>query len=72
MRRSYLAGIAAGLVLAPVPALAETDDWKVPRTEWGDPDFTGSWPIDYLAQTPRVRPAHMGTRAERTRGVCAR
>ena len=66
MRRSYLAGIAAGLVLASVPALAETGDWKVPRTEWGDPDLTGSWPIDYLAQTPRVRPAHMGTRAELT------
>ena len=62
----HLAGVAAGFVLAAVPAIVLADEWQVPRTEWGDPDLTGNWPIDYLAQTPRVRPAHMGTRAELT------
>lgn len=43
---------------APPPA-----GWQVPRTEWGDPDLRGTWPVDYLGQTPRERPAHFGTRA---------
>ena len=66
MRLMHLAGVAAGFVLAAVPAIVLAEEWQVPRTEWGDPDLTGNWPIDYLAQTPRVRPAHMGTRAELT------
>ncbi|GAA0271617.1 hypothetical protein GCM10009127_09820 [Alteraurantiacibacter aestuarii] len=37
--------------------------WEVPRTDWGDPDLRGKWPVDYLGQTPRERPAHFGTRA---------
>lgn len=37
--------------------------WQVPRTAWGDPDLRGKWPVDYLGQTPRERPAHFGTRA---------
>ena len=40
--------------------------WKVPRTAWGDPDLRGEWPVDYLAATPRQRPAAFGTRAELT------
>ena len=40
--------------------------WKVPRTAWGDPDLRGEWPVDYLAATPRQRPASFGTRAELT------
>lgn len=36
--------------------------WEVPRTAWGDPDLRGKWPIDYLAGTPRERPAEYGTR----------
>jgi len=45
----------------PDPAMAKSG-WKVPRTPWGDPDLRGQWPIDYLAQTPRQRPASFGTR----------
>ena len=37
--------------------------WQVPRTEWGDPDIRGSWPIDYLAGTPRTRSPEYGDRA---------
>lgn len=61
---SSLRLLAATAVFA-VPAAAE-EPYKAPRTEWGDPDLTGRWPIDYLAQTPRQRPASMGTRAELT------
>ena len=37
--------------------------WQMPRTAWGDPDLRGKWPVDYLGQTPRERPANFGTRA---------
>jgi hypothetical protein len=40
--------------------------WTVPHTPWGDPDLRGRWPLDYLAQTPRTRPAQYGDRAELT------
>jgi len=40
--------------------------WTVLHTAWGDPDLRGRWPLDYLAQTPRNRPAQYGTRAELT------
>jgi hypothetical protein len=70
MTSPTIAAAAFAALLAPLlvvaPALAQDGEWQVPRTEWGDPDLTGSWPIDYLAQTPRQRPAHMGTRAELT------
>ena len=63
---------AAALALAVAPASGQTtadqpaEQWQVPRTEWGDPDLRGKWPIDYLGQTPRERPAHFGTRAQLT------
>src|SRR5690606_11386647 len=31
-------------VLQPVP-----DDYQPQKTSWGDPDFTGTWPIDNIA-----------------------
>jgi hypothetical protein len=33
-----------------------------PRTAWGDPDFTGMWPIDKLNGTPVQRPQSFGDR----------
>ncbi len=36
--------------------------WEVPRTDWGDPDLRGKWPIDYLAGTPRTRSPQFGDR----------
>ncbi len=76
--RTCLAGAALALPLvlaAPGAAGAKEEaktpapspaGWKAPRTPWGDPDLRGNWPIDYLAQTPRQRPAHFGTRAQLT------
>jgi hypothetical protein len=71
--RKLGAVLAAPLVLSvSTPALGQDEvasdeaavpeDWEVPHTPWGDPDLRGNWPIDYLAQTPRQRPAHFGTR----------
>ncbi|HEY6815417.1 MAG TPA: hypothetical protein VI168_07760 [Croceibacterium sp.] len=63
---------AAGPALAedPVPSArdypAPPAGWQVPRTEWGDPDLRGMWPVDYLTPTPRERPAELGTRTEWT------
>lgn len=63
--------IAAALVLPlfAASALAVAEDkpaadpgWKAPRTEWGDPDLRGKWPVDYLGQTPRERPPEFGDR----------
>ncbi len=46
--------------------------WEMPRTQWGDPDLRGKWPVDYLGRTPRERPAHLGTRAFLTEEEYAR
>ena len=58
-------------------------DYSAPRTHWGDPDLTGSWPIDKLNGTPVQRPESFGDRrfltdeefaerVERLRGLNAR
>ena len=38
----------------------------MPLTEWGDPDFRGTWPIQHLIGTPFQRPEELGTREEYT------
>jgi len=58
--------VAALALAATAPAVAEESAYHAQRTAWGDPDLRGKWPIDYLGQTPRERPAAMGTRAELT------
>jgi hypothetical protein len=70
-----LLALALPLLFA-VPAVAEDPvpsakdypappaGWQVPRTEWGDPDLRGMWPVDYLTPTPRERPADLGDRRE--------
>jgi hypothetical protein len=45
------------------PGLTAPKGWKVPRTEWGDPNLTGRWPIDNLSSTPSQRPPNLGTKA---------
>ncbi|MXO58972.1 hypothetical protein GRI89_05405 [Altererythrobacter salegens] len=45
------------------PIYQSPPGWSVPRTEWGDPDLTGKWPIDNLSGTPAQRPAPLGTKA---------
>ena len=48
--------VAAG---APAPP----GGWTLPRTEWGDPDLRGIWPIDSVGRTPTERPPNLGTKA---------
>ena len=66
---------AAGMALA-TPLRAETpaelavkagapaapEGWTAPRTEWGDPDLTGTWPLELLSTRPE-RPPNLGTKA---------
>jgi hypothetical protein len=72
MRQSlWLAGLAAALVL-PAAAPAQQDLTKLPSaqngfepktTAWGEPDFTGGWPIDSLnSRTPLQRDPKYGER----------
>jgi hypothetical protein len=46
---------------AGAPAAAQ--GWSAPRTEWGDPDLRGIWPIDSVGRTPTERPPNLGTKA---------
>jgi hypothetical protein len=45
------------------PGLKAPPGWKAPRTEWGDPDLSGRWPIDNLSSTPSQRPPSLGDKA---------
>jgi hypothetical protein len=40
--------------------------WDHPRTEWGEPDLRGMWPIGHLTGVPLQRPAELGERRELT------
>jgi hypothetical protein len=40
--------------------------FKAPRTVWGDPDLSGTWPSGPLITIPFERPPEMGTRATLT------
>lgn len=43
---------------------AGTDgSWTAPRTEWGDPDLRGTWPLESMGRTPMQRPLAYGDRA---------
>jgi hypothetical protein len=53
----------AAVAFFAVPASHLTaQDWQVPRTEWGDPDFTGMWPLE-VGQTPMQRNPRYGDQA---------
>jgi hypothetical protein len=39
-----------------------SDAWQNPKTEWGDPDLRGMWPISHLIGTPFQRPEKYGDR----------
>ena len=77
MRVSMIAVALAGLLLtAPSPAQKTPADLTVmppipdsctPRsTAWGDPDFTGTWPINDIAEIPVSRPEQYGNRFFKT------
>jgi len=49
--------------------------WTPPKTAWGDPDLSGTWPSTDMVGVPFERPAELGdcqrrARVERGRGSC--
>ena len=66
--KAGLAACALGLAALVLPegrAMAQeaaTPGWQVPRTEWGDPDLTGMWPLE-MGQTRMQRDPRYGDRA---------
>jgi hypothetical protein len=75
--RAPLAALAAALLAAlPSAASGETPaeqavragappapaSWSTPRTPWGDPDLTGTWPLENLTTRPE-RPEELGEKA---------
>jgi hypothetical protein len=48
-------------VMPPVP-----DSYTPKTTAWGDPDFTGTWPINDIAEIPVSRPDQYGNRFFKT------
>jgi hypothetical protein len=52
------------LALAPGSVWAQASGtYTPPRTPWGDPDISGSWPANDMQGTPYERPEELGTRA---------
>ena len=66
MNAGLAVGVAMLAVLAvpAIPAAAQENaqGWQVPRTEWGDPDFRGMWPLE-VGQTPMQRNPRYGEQA---------
>lgn len=64
---AVLAAMVALLAVPAFPAEAQEGgkSWQVPRTEWGDPDFRGMWPLE-VGQTRMQRDARYGDRAYMT------
>ena len=65
--KAGLAACALGLAALVLPVdLAYAQEgpagWQVPRTEWGDPDLTGMWPLE-MGQTRMQRDPRFGDRA---------
>jgi len=66
-----LAWLAALAAYAPAASAQEADlvtvpaiprDYRPATTAWGEPDLTGTWPIDHLNFTPLQRTAEQGER----------
>jgi hypothetical protein len=53
---------AANAACGPAGISEPEAGYVTPRTSWGDPDFTGMWPIDRLNGTPVQRPEAFGER----------
>ena len=63
-----LRSFVAGAVLAFAAAAAAQSTYTPKRTEWGDPDFRGTWPLELLSKAgiPLERPEAYGERASMT------
>src|SRR5690606_21022646 len=55
-------GVAAALLAASAPGVAQDSTWEHPVTPWGDPDLQGMWPVNHMTGVPLVRPTQFGTR----------
>jgi hypothetical protein len=55
--------VAASATTPDEPGLKAPKGWHAPRTEWGDPNLSGRWPVDNLSSTPSQRPPNLGTKA---------
>jgi hypothetical protein len=58
----------AGLLLGLSGPVAAQTAYEPPRTEWGDPDLRGTWPLEWVfrAGIPLQRPEAYGERGELT------
>ena len=70
LKRALAAAVLVGLQQAAAAeeraAVAEPtapEGWTVPRTDWGDPDLRGTWPLDSVGRTPTERPPSLGAKA---------
>jgi hypothetical protein len=54
--------IAAALLPGCASEVTAEGDYSVPRTPWGDPDFSGVWPSTHMVGTPFERPPQFGER----------
>ena len=61
MLAAGLAVLAALVLSAPAPALAQNEASESPRTPWGAPDLQGVW--DFRTITPLQRPEELGDQA---------
>jgi hypothetical protein len=70
MRTSLLALAGAALLASGTAAAQDTvgvppappAGWEAPRTEWGDPDLRGMYPLDQVGRTPMQRRPNFGNR----------
>src|SRR5690349_12188788 len=75
MDKALLAAGAAMLAVAAAPLAAEETvgvpppapaGWNAPKTEWGDPDLRGMYPLDQVGRTPMQRRPQYGNRLSMT------
>ena len=66
--RLAMRGVMAGAFLAAAQGIAAQSTYTPARTEWGDPDLRGTWPLELLfkAGIPLERPESYGERAAMT------
>jgi len=72
-RAALISALAAALCACGQSQGPETDAtaWQHPRTEWGEPDLRGMWPIGHLTGVPLQRPAEFGDRTSLTEAELA-
>ncbi|HEU4651412.1 MAG TPA: hypothetical protein VFS49_08350 [Croceibacterium sp.] len=69
IEKGFLAGVLLSAVAVPLAAEETVGvpppapaGWSAPKTEWGDPDLRGTYPLDQVGRTPMQRRPQYGTR----------